>query len=141
MWVWVWVWVCEYKLVMTTLMYVQPYFVNAVQLYITLPPFLSLSLPPPPHIQGMCHSHSNQETLKDKLKAMKNSYLNSPIPPRLHIDIPQYMAEQVLKKEVGPYVFREAQATVFHHLYAWLLAGLPGDVTWLVTRGDSNRAQ
>ena len=82
------------------------------------PPSFPLSLPlflP----QGLCHSHSNEQTLKDKLKAMKNSFFNSPVPPRLHIDIPQCMADQVLKKDVGPYVFREAQATVFRHLYGY----------------------
>ena len=50
---------------------------------------------------------------------MKDLYFNSPVPSRVQIDIPQYMAVQVLKKEVGPYICREAQATVFHHLYGY----------------------
>ena len=69
--------------------------------------------------QDMCHSHSNEQTLRDKLQAMKNSFFNSPVPPRVHIDVPQFIADQVLKKDVGPYVFREAQATVFRHLYGY----------------------
>ena len=58
------------------------------------------------------------------------------VPLELHINIPQYMADQILKKDVGPYVFQEAQSSSL-----WLLAGLQGDVTWLVVREDRDRAQ
>ena len=67
----------------------------------------------------MCHSHTNKLVLSDKLKAMKECYLNSSVPPKLHIDIPQHMADAILKKDVGPYVFREAQTAVFRHLYSY----------------------
>ena len=69
--------------------------------------------------QSMCHSHSNRQVLLDKLQAMQDCYFNSSIPPRLHIDVPQYMADQVLRKEFGPYIFRETQATVFRYLYSF----------------------
>ena len=71
------------------------------------------------YIQGLCHSHTNRQVLTDKLTAMKECYLNSVVPPKLHIDIPQHMADALLKKDTGPYVFREAQATVFRHLYGY----------------------
>ena len=70
-------------------------------------------------LQNMCHAHTDKLLLSDKLKAMKECYLNSSVPPKLHIDIPQHMANAILQKEVGPYVFREAQATVFRHLYGY----------------------
>jgi hypothetical protein len=69
--------------------------------------------------KGICHSHTNKIVLSDKLKAMKECYLNSSVPPKLHIDIPQHMADAILNKDVGPYVFREAQTTVFRHLYSY----------------------
>ena len=67
----------------------------------------------------MCHSHCDKQVIRDKLTAMKECYLNSSVPPKLHIDIPQHMADAILRKEVGPYVFREAQATVFRYLYGY----------------------
>ena len=69
--------------------------------------------------QDMCHSHTDHHILSEKLTAMKECYLNSSVPPKLHIDIPQHMADAIQRKEVGPYVFREAQATVFRHLYGY----------------------
>ena len=71
------------------------------------------------YTQGMCHSHTNKLILSDKLKAMKDCYLNSSVPPKLHIDIPQHMADTIFHKDAGPYVFREAQTTIFRHLYSY----------------------
>ena len=69
--------------------------------------------------QRMCHSHTNHHILSEKLTAMKECYLNSSVPPKLHINIPQRMADAIVQKEEGPYIFREAQATVFRHLYGY----------------------
>ena len=57
----------------------------------------------------MCHAHTNKHTLEDKFVAVKQCFFNSSVPPPLHVDVPQSLAEQVLKKSVGPYVFRETQ--------------------------------
>ena len=67
----------------------------------------------------MCHAHTDKLILSEKLKAMKECYLNSSVPPKLHIDVPQSMANAILCKDVGPYVFREAQIKVFRHLYSY----------------------
>ena len=67
----------------------------------------------------MCHAHTDRLLLSDKLKAMKECYLNSSVPPKLHINIPQHMADAILHREVGPYVFREAQTVVFRHVYSY----------------------
>lgn len=71
------------------------------------------------HTQAMCNTHTDKRILSEKLKAMKECYLTSSVPPKLHIDIPQSMANAILAKDVGPYIFREAQTTVFRHLYSF----------------------
>ena len=40
-----------------------------------------------------------------------NCFINSSIPPALQIDIPLEQAQKIIehRKELGPYVFREAQ--------------------------------
>jgi len=52
------------------------------------------------------------------MSAIINCYLLSPVPPRLQLDIPQEIAEKVTNKDqIGPYVFREAQASCKHQFF------------------------
>lgn len=48
-----------------------------------------------------------------------NCFINSSIPPALQIDIPVEQAQKIIehRKELGPYVFREAQMTIFGVLF------------------------
>ncbi|KAG8133831.1 hypothetical protein E2320_011576, partial [Naja naja] len=56
---------------------------------------------------------------KDKITTIINCFINSAIPPALQIDIPQEQAQKIIehRKELGPYVFREAQMTIFALLF------------------------
>ena len=54
----------------------------------------------------MCNTHTDKRILSDTLKVMKDCYLNSSVPPKLHINIPQSMANAILAKDVGPYILR-----------------------------------
>lgn len=61
--------------------------------------------------QDFCHAHNEQSAIEGKITAIINCFLDSQIPPTLQIDIPSEMAERIVEKrrELGPYVFREAQ--------------------------------
>uniref|UniRef100_A0A8C9XSI4 RGS domain-containing protein n=1 Tax=Sander lucioperca TaxID=283035 RepID=A0A8C9XSI4_SANLU len=68
--------------------------------------------------KDLCHSHSDEATIEQKISTIINCFINSSMPPALQIDIPPEQAQHVLDKrhELGPYIFREAQMSVFSAL-------------------------
>ncbi|XP_060937860.1 regulator of G-protein signaling 22 [Limanda limanda] len=68
--------------------------------------------------KDLCHSHSDDATIQQKISTIINCFINSSIPPTLQIDIPPEQAQHILEKrrELGPYIFREAQMSVFSEL-------------------------
>ncbi|XP_022090639.1 regulator of G-protein signaling 22-like [Acanthaster planci] len=70
--------------------------------------------------KDMYHSHSDESIIQQKIQAILRCFIMSEIPPNLHIDITPEMAEKIMDKrprEMGPYVFRETQMTVFKVLF------------------------
>ncbi|KYO29379.1 regulator of G-protein signaling 22 isoform A [Alligator mississippiensis] len=69
--------------------------------------------------KDMCHSHCDDVTIQNKITAIINCFINSAIPPALQIDIPVEQAQKIIehRRELGPYVFREAQMTIFALLF------------------------
>ncbi|XP_064010094.1 regulator of G-protein signaling 22 [Pogoniulus pusillus] len=69
--------------------------------------------------KDLCHSHCDDATVQKKITAIIDRFINSAIPPAVQIDIPAELAQKILehRKELGPYVFREAQMTVFALLF------------------------
>ncbi|XP_066547152.1 regulator of G-protein signaling 22 isoform X2 [Amia ocellicauda] len=69
--------------------------------------------------KDLCHSHCDEATIQSKVTTIINCFINSTIPPALQIDIPPEQAHAILerRRELGPYVFREAQMTVFGVLF------------------------
>uniref|UniRef100_A0A670Z8X7 Regulator of G protein signaling 22 n=1 Tax=Pseudonaja textilis TaxID=8673 RepID=A0A670Z8X7_PSETE len=69
--------------------------------------------------KDLCHSHCDESIIQDKITTIINCFINSAIPPALQIDIPQEQAQKIIehRKELGPYVFREAQMTIFALLF------------------------
>ncbi len=65
-------------------------------------------------MQDLCHSHSDEATIQQKISTIINCFINSSVPPALQIDIPPEQAQHVLEKrhQLGPYIFREAQVCV-----------------------------
>lgn len=62
-------------------------------------------------MQDLCHSHSDEATIQQKISTIINCFINSSMPPALQIDIPPEQAQHILEKchQLGPYIFREAQ--------------------------------
>ncbi|XP_068017147.1 regulator of G-protein signaling 22-like [Melanerpes formicivorus] len=69
--------------------------------------------------KDLCHSHCDDAIVQRKITAIIDRFINSAIPPALQIDIPAAQAKKILehRKELGPYIFREAQMTVFALLF------------------------
>ncbi|XP_028837764.1 regulator of G-protein signaling 22 isoform X3 [Denticeps clupeoides] len=69
--------------------------------------------------KDLCHSHCDEATVQQKISTIISCFIDSSVPPALQIDIPPEQAQQILEKrwELGPYVFKEAQITVFTELY------------------------
>ncbi|KAG9478757.1 hypothetical protein GDO78_012426 [Eleutherodactylus coqui] len=67
----------------------------------------------------LCHSHCDESTIQNKITAIINCFINSSIPPALQIDIPPEQAEKIMerRRDLGPYVFREAQMTIFSIMF------------------------
>ncbi|KAG8570396.1 hypothetical protein GDO81_011255 [Engystomops pustulosus] len=67
----------------------------------------------------LCHSHCDESTIQNKITAIINCFINSSIPPALQIDIPPEQAEKIIerRRDLGPYVFREAQLTIFSVMF------------------------
>ena len=60
----------------------------------------------------MCHAHTTELLLHEKMAAITDCYINSPSPPKLQVNIPVSMADELCEKPLGPYMFREAQVSV-----------------------------
>ncbi|XP_025040108.1 regulator of G-protein signaling 22 isoform X2 [Pelodiscus sinensis] len=69
--------------------------------------------------KDLCHSHCDDATIQNKITTIINCFINSTIPPALQIDIPSEQAQKIIehRRELGPYVFREAQMTIFALLF------------------------
>ncbi|XP_038601132.1 regulator of G-protein signaling 22 isoform X2 [Tachyglossus aculeatus] len=69
--------------------------------------------------KDLCHSHCDDAIIQSKITTIINCFINSAIPPALQIDIPVEQAEKIVehRRELGPYVFREAQMTIFGVLF------------------------
>uniref|UniRef100_A0A8C8RZX5 Regulator of G protein signaling 22 n=1 Tax=Pelusios castaneus TaxID=367368 RepID=A0A8C8RZX5_9SAUR len=69
--------------------------------------------------KDLCHSHCDDATIQNKITAIINCFINSTIPPALQIDIPAEQAQKIIehRRELGPYIFREAQMTIFALLF------------------------
>ncbi|XP_077023450.1 regulator of G-protein signaling 22 isoform X4 [Tamandua tetradactyla] len=69
--------------------------------------------------KDLCHSHCDESIIQKKITTIINCFINSSIPPTLQIDIPVEQAQKIIehRKELGPYVFREAQMTIFGVLF------------------------
>ncbi|NXN65987.1 RGS22 protein, partial [Himantopus himantopus] len=69
--------------------------------------------------KDLCHSHCDDATVQKKITAIIDCFINSAVPPALQIDIPTEQAKKILehRKELGPYIFREAQMTIFALLF------------------------
>ena len=59
--------------------------------------------------QEMCHVHTTDNMVQNKVTAIIDCYLQSCTPPRVQISIPLNVAEEITSKPHGPYVFRVAQ--------------------------------
>ncbi|KAJ4920906.1 hypothetical protein JOQ06_014253, partial [Pogonophryne albipinna] len=68
--------------------------------------------------KDLCHSHSDEATIQQKISTIINCFINSSMPPALQIDIPPEQAQHILERrqQLGPYIFREAQRSVFSAL-------------------------
>ncbi|XP_041707648.2 regulator of G-protein signaling 22-like [Coregonus clupeaformis] len=68
--------------------------------------------------KDLCHSHCLEAVVQDKVSTIISCFIQSSIPPALQIDIPPEQAAHILerRREMGPYVFREAQMCVFSEL-------------------------
>ncbi|XP_026149614.1 regulator of G-protein signaling 22 isoform X3 [Mastacembelus armatus] len=68
--------------------------------------------------KDLCHSHSDEATIQQKISTIISCFINSSMPPALQIDIPPEQAQHILEKrhKLGPYIFREAQMLVFSEL-------------------------
>ena len=62
----------------------------------------------------MCHAHTTEALLQQKVTAVVDCYFQSSVPPQLQLDILPSIAmlDQVVKKQPGPYIFREAQVSI-----------------------------
>lgn len=65
----------------------------------------------------MCHAHTTELLLQEKISAITDCFINSAVPPKLQVDLPVKIADEICEKPVGPYMFREAQATIFKLLH------------------------
>ncbi|XP_012862323.2 regulator of G-protein signaling 22 [Echinops telfairi] len=71
--------------------------------------------------KDLCHSHCEESVIQKKITTIINCFINSTIPPSLQIDIPIEQAQKIIehRKELGPYIFREAQMTIFGVLFKY----------------------
>uniref|UniRef100_A0A8C9U6C8 Regulator of G protein signaling 22 n=1 Tax=Serinus canaria TaxID=9135 RepID=A0A8C9U6C8_SERCA len=69
--------------------------------------------------KDLCHSHCADAIVQKKITAIIDCFINSAIPPALQIDIPPELAKKIVehRKELGPYIFREAQMSIFALLF------------------------
>ncbi|KAJ8290950.1 hypothetical protein GJAV_G00019550 [Gymnothorax javanicus] len=69
--------------------------------------------------KNLFHSHCDEASIQQKITLIINSFVNSSIPPALQIPIPLEQAQDILerRRDLGPYIFREAQMTVLSELF------------------------
>ncbi|NXH50290.1 RGS22 protein, partial [Dicaeum eximium] len=69
--------------------------------------------------KDLCHSHCADDIVQKKITAIIDCFINSAVPPALQIDIPPEQAKKIVehRKELGPYIFREAQMSIFALLF------------------------
>ncbi|NXD92604.1 RGS22 protein, partial [Chaetorhynchus papuensis] len=69
--------------------------------------------------KDLCHSHCADAMVQKKITTIIDCFINSAIPPALQIDIPPEQAKKIVerRKELGPYIFREAQMSIFALLF------------------------
>ncbi|XP_043545302.1 regulator of G-protein signaling 22-like [Chiloscyllium plagiosum] len=67
----------------------------------------------------MFHSQASEETIQNKISSIINCFINSSIPPPIQIDISPECARRIINynQDQRPYIFREAQLTVFDLLF------------------------
>lgn len=72
-------------------------------------------------MQDLCHSHSDDVTIQKKISTIISCFIKSSLPPALQIDVPPEQAQRILekRKELGPYIFREAQVVCLYCVYAY----------------------
>ncbi|KAJ8032832.1 Regulator of G-protein signaling 22 [Holothuria leucospilota] len=71
--------------------------------------------------KDMYHNHTEDSLIHQKISAIIRCFIDSEIQPGLHIDITPEQADKIIDKrpkEMGPYVFRDAQLTVFRVLFS-----------------------
>eukprot|EP00058_Branchiostoma_floridae_P024184 XP_002609674.1 hypothetical protein BRAFLDRAFT_83678 [Branchiostoma floridae] len=68
--------------------------------------------------KDMVHAHVEDSFIQQKIAAIIHCFIDSSLPPSVQIDIPPDQADRILehRRELGPYIFREAQLTVFRLL-------------------------
>lgn len=72
----------------------------------------------------LCHNHVERSILSQKITTICDVFIKSAVPPELQIDVPIEIAERLYDKamgkypEHGPYLFREAQTTVFRMMFS-----------------------
>ncbi|XP_048451578.1 regulator of G-protein signaling 22-like [Rhincodon typus] len=69
--------------------------------------------------KDMYHSQASEETIRNKITSIINCFINSSIPPPIQINISSECARSIMnyRQDQGPYIFREAQLTVFDLLF------------------------
>ena len=74
-------------------------------------------------MQDLCHSHSDEATIQQKISTIISCFINSSMPPALQIDIHSDQAQGILERrhKLGPYIFREAQV-LFHYRECWYIS-------------------
>ncbi|OAF65668.1 hypothetical protein A3Q56_06608 [Intoshia linei] len=66
----------------------------------------------------LCHRHVEKSLLIQKIVSIISCFIESCIPPSIQIDITHEMAQRITERrlEASPYIFREAQMSVFRSL-------------------------
>ncbi|EDV23133.1 uncharacterized protein TRIADDRAFT_58106 [Trichoplax adhaerens] len=69
----------------------------------------------------LCHSHAEITFRISKAKAIISRFIDSAVPPRIQISISVDIANRIVdqQRQAGPYIFREAQLTVFRGLFGY----------------------
>ena len=62
----------------------------------------------------MFHAHTMESMLISKYDAIMACFLQSSAPPKLQVNVPLCVAEELAKKPHGPYLFREAQVRTYN---------------------------
>ncbi|XP_059501756.1 regulator of G-protein signaling 22-like [Stegostoma tigrinum] len=69
--------------------------------------------------KDLFHSQASEETIQNKITSIINCFINSSIPPPIQINISSECARRIVnyRQDQGPYIFREAQLTIFDFLF------------------------